>query len=154
MADWPYSTAAWRRLRKRKLSVNPVCEPCEKRGRTVLADTVDHIIAIEKGGDAFPALSGLMSMCARCHNEKTNAVDHPSASGFRRALKGFDADGNPIDPEGWSAPSGPPCGADGHRAFAGLEPTGHGPAGETRKDLVSYLLNNETKSIKEIEQWD
>ncbi|ULJ72587.1 hypothetical protein [Rhizobium gallicum] len=48
-----------------------------------------------KGGDPFPPLSGLMSMCAECHNIKTNAVDHPNASGFRRALKGFDVDGNP-----------------------------------------------------------
>jgi 5-methylcytosine-specific restriction endonuclease McrA len=64
---------------------------------------VDHIVAINKGGPAFPPLDGLMSMCEACHNAKTNAVDHPNASGFRRALKGFDLEGNPIDGDGWTA---------------------------------------------------
>lgn len=103
MAGWPYNTAAWQRLRTAKLSAQPVCEPCERRGKTVLAEAVDHIVAIAKGGPAFPPLDGLMSMCEACHNAKTNAVDHPNASGFRRALKGFDLEGNPIDGDGWAA---------------------------------------------------
>lgn len=99
MAGWPYHTTAWRNLRQAKLAADPLCHPCSLRGRTVLARAVDHIVAIAKGGDAFPPLDGLMSMCEACHNVKTNAVDHPNASGFRRALKGYDVDGNPI--AGW-----------------------------------------------------
>lgn len=96
MAGWPYSTAAWRRLRLAKLTADPLCHPCELRGRTTLAKAVDHIVAMAKGGPAFPPLDGLMSMCEACHNAKTNAVDHPNASGFRRALAGYDVDGNPV----------------------------------------------------------
>lgn len=144
MSKWPYSTAAWQRLRLAKLAADPLCEACLRREIVEPADTVDHIVAIEKGGDPFPPLDQLMSMCAACHNIKTNAVDHPAATGFRRALKGFDVDGNPIDPEGWDAASVPPCGAE-PGAFATLESRGAGPAGETRIDLVANDSQLEVK---------
>ncbi len=99
MSKWPYNTSTWQKLRRAKLVDQPLCEACLRREIVEPANTVDHIVAIEKGGDPFPPLDQLMSMCARCHNEKTNAVDHPAASGFRRALKGFDVNGNPIDPD-------------------------------------------------------
>lgn len=136
MSKWPYNTSTWQKLRRAKLVDQPLCEACLRREIVEPANTVDHIVAIEKGGDPFPPLDQLMSMCARCHNEKTNAVDHPAASGFRRALKGFDVNGNPIDPDGWDAPSGHARPAE-PGAFATLAMTGAGPAGESRKDLVS-----------------
>ncbi|UXT40791.1 HNH endonuclease [Agrobacterium tumefaciens] len=107
MAEWPYSTAAWQRLRIAKLSQTPVCEACRMLGRIEIAEVVDHVKAIASGGDPFPPLEGLMSLCAPCHNSKTNAKDRRNAttgrsSGHRRALKGFDVDGNPIDPEWWN----------------------------------------------------
>ncbi|MGV0820820.1 HNH endonuclease [Martelella sp. AMO21009] len=98
MADWPYNTAAWRRLRKAKLAAHPLCHACRLRGRTEAAKAVDHIKAIKAGGEAFPPLEGLMSLCERCHNEKTNAVDRPDRRGSGRRFKGFDQHGNPIDP--------------------------------------------------------
>ncbi|KJV40895.1 HNH endonuclease [Brevundimonas sp. KM4] len=55
MADWPYTTARWQRLRKAKLSEAPLCETCERRGRKVVAEHVDHVVAIKQGGPAFPA---------------------------------------------------------------------------------------------------
>ncbi|OHV63842.1 hypothetical protein LCM4577_11070 [Mesorhizobium sp. LCM 4577] len=144
MAAWPYNTGAWQRLRRAKLSSQPTCEACEKRGRTMLAVAVDHIVAINKGGEPFPPLTGLMSLCEPCHNSKTNAVDHPNASGFRRALKGFDAEGNPLDPEGWIAPAARPVADSGKPgAFAGRRSTSIGPAGATRKYLVSQCNQSE-----------
>jgi len=162
MAAWPYNTAAWQKLRRAKLSSQPLCEVCIRREIVEPADTVDHIVAIEKGGEPFPPLEGLMSMCAACHNIKTNAVDHPAASGFRRALKGFDVDGNPLDDDDdWhtAAHSGPHSAVGVNRAetpakaqrapaathgppvapggFEGRESTGAGPAGDTRIDLLS-----------------
>lgn len=138
MPRWPYGTAAWQRLRTAKLSATPLCEVCIRREVVEPAVAVDHIIAIEKGGEPFPPLSGLMSMCEPCHNSKTNAVDHPNASGFRRALKGFDADGNPIDPQGWErAPAATPAAPVAPGAFKGREVTAREPAWDTRKDLVS-----------------
>lgn len=101
MSKWPYSTATWQRLREAKLSDQPLCEACLRRDVVEPAVAVDHIVGIASGGEPFPPLTGLMSMCEPCHNAKTNAVDHPGASGFRRALKGYDVNGNPIDPSGW-----------------------------------------------------
>lgn len=96
MADWPYNTSTWLRLRATKLSASPLCEPCEKLGRIVPANTVDHVIAIAKGGDAFPPLDGLMSMCPTCHGVKTAAMDRAGGSGI--AFKGCDKSGLPVDP--------------------------------------------------------
>jgi 5-methylcytosine-specific restriction enzyme A len=95
MAAWPYSTANWQRLRKLKLQTNPLCEPCRRLDRLVPAVAVDHILAINDGGDAFPALDGLMSMCTRCHNRKTRIVEQ---QGKELTTKGCDVHGMPLDP--------------------------------------------------------
>lgn len=137
MAAWPYNTGTWQRLREAKLSTQPLCEPCLRREVVEPANTVDHIVSIASGGDPFPPLDGLMSMCAPCHNAKTNAVDHPNASGFRRALKGFDVDGNPIDPEGWSASAARPARPLAPGAFPSRPIDAARPARSTDIDLVS-----------------
>lgn len=98
MAKWPYNTETWRRLRKAKLARDPLCHGCMLRGCMVTARAVDHVRAISDGGDPFPDLDGLMSLCERCHNEKTNALDRHDRRGSGRRFKGFDAQGNPIDP--------------------------------------------------------
>lgn len=95
MADWPYNTAAWQGLRKAKLAERPLCEPCERRVAIVPATVVDHRQSIASGGDPFPPLDGLMSMCHACHNTKTNAVDRAGGKGIR--FKGCDVNGLPID---------------------------------------------------------
>lgn len=97
MAEWPYNTAAWQRLRLAKLSAEPLCEPCGKLGRVVAALHVDHVRAIAAGGDPFPSFDGLMSMCPSCHSVKTNAVDREGGSGIR--FKGVGVDGLPVDPD-------------------------------------------------------
>ena len=98
MAEWPYNTKAWKRLRRAKLAAAPLCYACELRGHVTPAAAVDHVKAIKAGGEAFPPLDGLMSLCERCHNEKTNAVDRPDRAASGRRFKGFDTRGNPIDP--------------------------------------------------------
>ena len=97
---WPYHLAAWRRLRLAKLANKPLCEVCERRGQSVAATVVDHVIAIAKGGDPFPPLDGLMSLCASCHGFKTAAKDNPHAfgGGSEVAFKGCGVDGFPVDP--------------------------------------------------------
>ena len=102
MSKWPYITSKWQKLRLIKLDECPVCLVCEMRGRTELATTVDHITPISQGGDPFPALSGLMALCERCHNEKTSGFDRTHGNACGRRFKGCDAHGNPIDPaDGW-----------------------------------------------------
>lgn len=99
MADWPYNTTAWQKLRKAKLEADPLCHPCSLRGVLTPANTVDHVKAIADGGMPFPPLDGLMSMCPPCHSVKTRAVDHPRSAPGSRKFKGFDANGNPVDPD-------------------------------------------------------
>lgn len=121
MAEWPYNTPAWQRLRRAKLDRDPLCHACRLRGRPVMADTVDHVVAIADGGHPFPDFDGLMSLCERCHNDKTNAVDRQDRHGSGRRFKGCDVNGNPIDPadawhrgrlkDGKSGGSGPVAGS-------------------------------------------
>ena len=68
------------------------------------ANAVDHVKPVTAGGDPFPPLDGLMSLCIRCHNQKTASLDRRGAKPFARRFKGFDADGNPVDHgDGWFA---------------------------------------------------
>ena len=90
-----YNSCAWKRLRRRKLATAPLCELCERAGRLAPAVAVDHIVAITQGGPAFPELSGLMSLCIRCHNAKTRHVEQ---LGQPHIIKGAGLDGLPVDP--------------------------------------------------------
>jgi len=102
MAKWPYCTTRWQKLRLAKLSESPVCVICDKRGVTEVANTVDHVTPISQGGDPFPSMDGLMSLCERCHNEKTAGFDRTQGNVTGRRFKGCDANGHPIDPsDGW-----------------------------------------------------
>jgi hypothetical protein len=93
MPQWPYGTPEWQRLRARKLHENMLCEPCQDANRLVPATVVDHIKPINMGGDAFPQLNGLMSMCRDCHNRKTQG----GRTGKAFLAKGCDAQGLPVD---------------------------------------------------------
>jgi 5-methylcytosine-specific restriction protein A len=98
MAKWPYCTSQWKRLRLAKLAERPVCHICELRGETTEANTVDHIIAISKGGLPFPEMGGLMALCHNCHAEKTANVDRWDNTATGRRFKGCSASGDPVDP--------------------------------------------------------
>ena len=57
----------WKRVRLRKLAVNPLCERCDEQGRVEPAVMVHHIIPIEEGGARLD-FDNLMSLCERCHD--------------------------------------------------------------------------------------
>jgi len=94
MAEWPYITAAWRRLRKAKLTRDPLCEYCPP-GVVTPATQVDHRIAINDGGDPW-AWHNLVSACASCHSRKTSHIEVHGRS--RVPVRGCDASGRPLDP--------------------------------------------------------
>jgi 5-methylcytosine-specific restriction endonuclease McrA len=94
MAQWPYSTQRWQRLRLHKLRAYPLCESCLQVGRIEPATVVDHRTPIKRGGDPYPGLDQLASMCEGCHNGKTRA-EQLGEDYFR---KGCDAFGYPLDP--------------------------------------------------------
>lgn len=97
MADWPYSTARWQRLRKLKLSSEPLCEGC-KPHRLTPASHVDHVRAISDGGAPFPGLDGLRSYCQPCHSAKTARGVEAGAVRSSKPRKGCDVNGLPLDP--------------------------------------------------------
>ena len=100
MADWPYNTARWQRLRRLKLSSSPICEDCERIGIIRPAQAVDHRDPISAGGEPFPDLDKLASLCNSCHSAKTaRGVEAGAVRTTKpRARKGCDAHGNPLDP--------------------------------------------------------
>ncbi len=95
MADWPYSTARWQRLRKQHLQLEPFCRGCAPR--LVTANTVDHVQPISEGGPAFPSHDGLASYCPACHSAKTARGAEAGAIRTSKPRKGCDANGNPLD---------------------------------------------------------
>lgn len=100
MADWPYNTAQWKRLRERQLHLHPLCEACIANGGMVrAANHVDHRRAINDGGEAFPDHDGLASLCHACHSRKTARGPEAGAVKTSRPRKGCDVNGWPLDPE-------------------------------------------------------
>jgi 5-methylcytosine-specific restriction endonuclease McrA len=95
MAVYPYTTQRWQRVRRQKLQVNPLCESCLQRGSIEPATVVDHRVPIADGGDPFPPLDQLASLCVRCHNAKTRAEQAGEKNWF---VKGCDVFGYPLDP--------------------------------------------------------
>ena len=65
-----YDTPEWKRIRKARLLLNPLCQSCEMIGVVTPAKDVDHIIEIEDGGEPFD-LDNTQSLCRACHNRKT-----------------------------------------------------------------------------------
>lgn len=107
MAKWPYGTAAWQKLRKLKLSTSPLCEDCETEGKLVAANVVDHRIAISQGGQPFPALDGLASLCQRHHSIKTASGPEAGAVKSNGPKKGCTEDGTPLsDTHPWNGGNG------------------------------------------------
>lgn len=97
--DRIYTSARWRRLRAQKLAASPLCEACRaETGRVVAATVVDHRKPVRLGGDPFPPLSGLRSLCWPCHSAKTARGPEAGAASTTKPRKGCNPDGSPLDP--------------------------------------------------------
>lgn len=60
-------TATWDRFSYNYRRRHPFCAECERRGRVVSADVVDHIVPLEGGGPKFDP-ENLQPLCHECHN--------------------------------------------------------------------------------------
>ena len=66
----------WRELRARYLAAHPLCEECERAGKTTLATCVHHLRPVE--AQATPALMmqaaydwhNLEALCEACHEQR------------------------------------------------------------------------------------
>ena len=74
------------KLRRRRLNAQPVCEDCEAKGITSLAETPDHIIPLAKGGTDTD--DNIRCLCKPCHAIRT-------AEQFGHKVK------RRIGPDGW-----------------------------------------------------
>lgn len=80
------------RRNKRFLQEHPLCVMCEAKGRVSVAEEVDHIIPLFKGGaDEWCNLQGL---CKECHAKKT-------AKDMGYQIGGCDVNGNPLSDDHW-----------------------------------------------------
>lgn len=84
--------AAWRRLRLRFLAEHPLCVMCERQGRTVAANIVDHVEAIAKAPHRRLDWANLQALCQPCHD----SVKQREERG--RPVLAVGVDGMPIDP--------------------------------------------------------
>lgn len=99
MAEWPYNTARWLKLRAAHLAIEPLCRGCKAMGRLTGANTVDHVHAINEGGPAFPGHNGLASYCTGCHSSKTARGAEAGAIHSNKTRKGCDINGSPLAPD-------------------------------------------------------
>ena len=58
-----------------KLEQCPLCEECQRRGITTLAQVVDHIVPINRGGAKLD-MANLQSLCYPCHNRVGHRIAH------------------------------------------------------------------------------
>ena len=71
-----YQDKRWKILRTEKLRINPLCEECERKDKTTLADEVHHIIPFSQGKTPMQRdylafdIDNLESLCTDCHNSK------------------------------------------------------------------------------------
>lgn len=119
MAEYPYNTARWQRLRKAHLAIEPLCRGCKPR--LVMANTVDHVRAISDGGPAFPGHDGLASYCPGCHSAKTARGAEAGAVRSTKPRRGCNPDGTPLDPS---------------HPWQSLRADGSGPPSDPRIELV------------------
>lgn len=66
-----YSSHSWRKLRALKISADPCCEDCAKRGLVKAADEVHHVVARSVDASIAMDIDNLMSLCKTCHSRRT-----------------------------------------------------------------------------------
>jgi 5-methylcytosine-specific restriction endonuclease McrA len=70
-----YHTTAWRTLRRKYITANPLCEECKRRGRITPGQVIDHITPIKQDGDPLN-WNNLQTLCNPCHASKSGKESH------------------------------------------------------------------------------
>lgn len=60
---------AWRQIRNRYIQAHPWCVACLKQEKMTLAEEVDHILPLSRGGTHDER--NLQSVCKSCHSRKS-----------------------------------------------------------------------------------
>jgi 5-methylcytosine-specific restriction protein A len=75
-----YNTPRWKRLRKFKVTENPICEVCAEKGITHVVEEVHHKIPFdinEINEDLAYDYDNLISLCITCHKEAHEKLHQP-----------------------------------------------------------------------------
>jgi len=75
-----YNTPRWKRLRKYKVTENPVCEVCAAKGLTEPVKEVHHKIPFDINDidyDLAYDYDNLISLCIACHKEAHEKLHQP-----------------------------------------------------------------------------
>lgn len=65
-----YASSAWRRLRAAFLVEHPLCQDCERQGRTTAAVHVHHVRPRKDRPELALVWGNLQALCQPCHNAK------------------------------------------------------------------------------------
>lgn len=68
-----YQTKAWQKIRDQRRRLNPLCEECEKKGRIVAMQVVDHIRPVDEAPELALDINNTQSLCNFHHDIKTKA---------------------------------------------------------------------------------
>lgn len=77
-----YQRTEWQKLRVAYLQKHPICEKCEKEGKTTSAEHVHHIKSFMLENEEMKQLdllqnwNNLMALCHQCHNKIHNDMLH------------------------------------------------------------------------------
>jgi len=66
-----YRSPAWRSIRRRQLSLQPLCQACLTRGHVCAAEHVDHLFPWRAIRDGAFLNNIFQSLCQPCHSHKT-----------------------------------------------------------------------------------
>ena len=75
-SDSVYQTPAWRSVRQRQLSIQPLCQGCLSRGRVEAAKHVDHVFPWRQIGKQAFLRNIFQSLCPECHSYKSGQEKH------------------------------------------------------------------------------
>lgn len=73
-----YNSERWKRLRAWKFTNDPLCEKCQEKGITTIAEDIHHIISFMSTDDPARRIelaydyNNLMSLCKEHHQEEHN----------------------------------------------------------------------------------
>lgn len=70
-SDSIYQTPAWRTVRQRQLSTQPLCQACLSRGKVEAAQHVDHVFPWKHIGKHAFLHNVFQSLCQADHSHKT-----------------------------------------------------------------------------------
>ena len=66
----------WRKLAMRIRGERPLCEDCDKKGRTTPNEEVHHIVPVSINPKLRLVVSNLVALCKECHDKRHGGSGH------------------------------------------------------------------------------